>query len=217
MELSFPRPHVQDTVARHFDDAAKVLVRTAQKCTPAITTAADLIASALAAKRKLMICGNGGSAADCQHLAAEFTSRLSADFQRPGLAALALTTDTSFITAYTNDFDFNGIFARQVQALGQPDDVLLCISTSGRSANVLRAARQALDMGLRVVALTGVAPASDTGRGSAPHLTDIADIAICIPSDHTQHVQEAHLAVEHMLCHCVERQLFGEHGAGDWS
>ena len=196
-----------ETVERHLRESALVKQRTAECCTSAILSAAEIIAEVFRAGGKLLLCGNGGSAADCQHMAAEFTSRLSSDFARPGLPAIALTTDTSFLTAYANDFDFEGVFARQVQALGKAGDVLLGISTSGNSKNVIHAVETAQRMNLRKIALTG----SSGGR-----LKELVDIAICIPSDNTQHIQEAHLSIEHIICHLVERALFGEHGAGRW-
>jgi phosphoheptose isomerase len=190
-----------EPVADHLRESAAVKQRTIECCTTSILAAADLIAESFRAGGKLLLCGNGGSAADCQHLAAEFTSRLSADFVRPGLPAIALTTDTSFLTAYGNDFDFDGVFARQVQALGKPGDVLLGISTSGNSTNVIQAAETARGMNIRTIALTGA---------SGGQLKDLADVAICVPSDNTQHIQETHLAIEHIICHLVERALFGE-------
>ncbi|MGE5194816.1 MAG: SIS domain-containing protein [Deltaproteobacteria bacterium] len=193
-------------ITSHLYASSRVKQRTAHTCIPAILAAADAIAVTIQNAGKLLLCGNGGSAADCQHLAAEFTSRLSADFARPGLPAIALTTDTSFLTAYANDFDFEGIFARQVQALGKSGDILLGISTSGNSQNVIRAVETAKSLGMALIALTG-------RRG---RLKDLVDIAICIPSDNPQHIQEAHLAIEHLLCHLAERALFGEHGTGDW-
>ena len=210
-----------EAVARHLRVSAAVKVRTIECCTPAILAAAELISAIFRADGKLLLCGNGGSAADCQHLAAEFTSRLSADFVRPGLPALALTTDTSFLTAYANDFDFAGVFARQVQALGKPGDVLLGITTSGHSKNVLQAAQAAKDQGLSVIALTGACTCPGaTADGhryeedESPRvpLLELADVAICVPSDNTQHIQETHLAIEHLLCHLVERALFDARG-----
>ena len=123
-------------VAEHLIASAEVKLRTGELCAEPILAAADLVAGAFRGGGKLLLCGNGGSAADCQHMAAEFTSRLSADFVRPALPAIAMTTDTSFLTAYANDFDFEGVFARQVEALSKPGDVLLGISTSGNSKNV---------------------------------------------------------------------------------
>ncbi len=187
------------TVQRHLSTAADVLRLTLDQCGPAILAAADLIARSFRSGGKLLLCGNGGSAADCQHLATEFTCRLTGDFIRPALPALALTTDTSFLTAYTNDFDFEGIFARQVEALGKPGDVLLGISTSGGSGNVVRAVETARSREIKTLVLTG-----NRGR-----LRDLADIAICVPSETTAHIQETHLAIEHVICHLVERALFG--------
>jgi len=146
----------------------------------------------------VLLCGNGGSAADCQHVAAELVSRLTRDSERPGLPAIALTTDTSFLTAYANDCGFEGVFARQVEALGRPGDVLIGISTSGNSPNVLRAVELAREKGMRSIALTG-----QGGR-----LAKLADVAVSVPSDDTRHIQEAHLAVEHVLCLLVEESLF---------
>ena len=169
-------------------------------CAPAILAAADLVAESFRKGGKLLLCGNGGSAADCQHLAAEFTSRLTLDFPRPALPALALTTDTSFLTAYANDIDFDGVFARQVEALGKPGDVVLGISTSGGSKNVVRAIEAARSLNAKTIVLTG-----NRGR-----LRELADVAICVPSESTQHIQETQLAIEHLICHFVERALFGQ-------
>ncbi|MCC7207349.1 MAG: D-sedoheptulose 7-phosphate isomerase [Anaerolineae bacterium] len=171
----------------------------ADACLPDILAAADLIGAAFRAGNKLLLCGNGGSAADCQHMAAEFTSRLTMDYARPGLPALALTTDTSFLTAFSNDIGFEDVFMRQVQALGREGDVLLGISTSGGSKNVVRAVEQARRMGMRTIALIG-------GGGK---LRDLADVCISVPSAVTQHIQETHLAIEHIVCHLVERDLYG--------
>jgi D-sedoheptulose 7-phosphate isomerase len=185
-------------VRAHLEGSAAVTRAAAGVCADAVTAAADLIASAFTGGRKLLLCGNGGSAADCQHVAAEFVSRLTRDFARPALPAIALTTDSSFLTAYANDVDFEGVFARQIQALGQAGDVLLAITTSGGSRNILRALEAASALGLSTIALTG-------DRGLR-HLT--ATITIAVPSDVTSHIQEAHLALEHALCVLVERTLF---------
>jgi D-sedoheptulose 7-phosphate isomerase len=182
--------------------SAEVKTRAADSCADDLVRAAVLIGDAIAAGGKLLLCGNGGSAADCQHVAAEFVSRLTMEFERPAIPAIALTTDTSFLTAYANDIDFPGVFARQIEALGRAGDVLLGISTSGRSQNVLRAAETARARGMRVVAL----------MGSAGPLADLADVAIRVPSPSTQHIQECHLCLEHALCHLVERRLFGSGG-----
>jgi D-sedoheptulose 7-phosphate isomerase len=159
-----------------------------------------LIAETFRRGGKLLLCGNGGSAADCQHLAAEFVSRFRREVERRALPAIALTTDTSFLTAFANDCGYEGVFERQVEALGEPDDLLIGISTSGNSLNVIRAVKLAAEKGLRTVALTG--------RGG--RLPDMVDIAIRVPSTDTQHIQETHLAIEHALCDLVEVILFGD-------
>lgn len=178
--------------------SAEVKMRVAESCGREILAAADEIVSCFRSGGKLLICGNGGSAADAQHMAAEFVSRLTVDFDRPGLPAIALTTDTSFLTAYANDHGYDGVFERQVQALGGPDDVLLGISTSGESKNVVLAVRQAREIGMRTIGLLGTG-----GR-----LSGLCDVAISVPDDSTQHIQEAHLAIEHVICDLVELELF---------
>jgi D-sedoheptulose 7-phosphate isomerase len=185
---------------RHLLESAELKRRTSEMCLSSIVSAADMITRAFRAGKKILLCGNGGSAADCQHLATEFVSRLTSDFERPGLPAIALTTDTSFLTAYANDCGYEGVFERQVRTLGVAGDVLIGISTSGNSVNVINAFEAARSMGLRTIALTG-----DSGR-----LGEIADISIAVPSSNTNHIQEAHLAIEHTLCFLVERLLFPE-------
>lgn len=196
-----PRDDVSSRIEieAYFRESAEVQRRTGEMCAEAILSAAALIAESFRSGGKLLLCGNGGSAADCQHMAAELVSRLTAEFVRPGLPAIALTTDTSFLTAYVNDCGFEGVFARQIEALGRPGDVVMGISTSGASRNVLCALEAARAGGMETIALTG-------SRGP---IRDLATVAIEIPSPQTQHIQEAHLAVEHMLCSLVERSLFG--------
>ena len=179
-------------------DSVALQERTASSCAGAIVAAADTIVKALRTGHKILLCGNGGSAADCQHVAAEFTSRLTKR-ERPAMAAIALTTDSSFLTAYGNDYGFDGVFARQVEALGQPGDVLIGISTSGRSENVRRAVRAAKERSLASIGLLG----------EGGPLTAEVDHAIVIPARDTQHVQEAMLPVEHLLCQLVEEAMFG--------
>jgi D-sedoheptulose 7-phosphate isomerase len=178
--------------------SAEVKRRAAEVCAGQAAEAAEFIAAAFRAGGKLLLCGNGGSAADCQHLAAEFVSTMRKEVHREGLPALALTTDTSFLTAFSNDFGFEGVFERQVRALGRAGDVLLAVSTSGNSANVLRAVEAARSLGMPTVALTGA-------QGK---LAQLADVAIQVPSDDTQHIQECHLALEHLLCDLTECLLF---------
>lgn len=160
--------------------------------------AARVTAEALQAGRKLLVCGNGGSAADAQHIVAEFVSRLTVD--RPALRAIALTTDTSILTAIGNDYGFDHVFERQVEALGQPGDVLLAISTSGNSPNCINALKLARELGLTTVAFTG-----NNGGAMAP----LADMNVIVPSTVTMHIQESQLALEHIYCMLVERCYFG--------
>ena len=178
--------------------SADVKRATAEKCRQSILTAAQYLTQTFRLGGKLLLCGNGGSAADCQHMAAELVSRFAKDLDRPALPAIALTTDTSFLTAFSNDCGFEGVFERQVQALGKPGDLLFAISTSGDSSNVIRAVEAAAKAGMRTVALTG-----NGGR-----LAKMTDVAISVPSTETQHIQEAHLAIEHVLCELVETMLF---------
>lgn len=164
----------------------------------AVVRAGEITAAAMKDGRKLMVCGNGGSAADAQHLVAEFVSRLTVD--RPALRAIALTTDTSILTAIGNDYDYANVFERQVEALGLKGDVLLAISTSGNSKNCVKALKLAREMGVHTVAYTG----NDGGA-----MREHADINVVVPSDTTMNIQESHLALEHIFCMVVERVFFG--------
>jgi D-sedoheptulose 7-phosphate isomerase len=161
-------------------------------------SAARLTAEAMQSGRKLLVCGNGGSAADSQHIVAEFVSRLTVD--RPALRAIALTTDTSILTAIGNDYSFDNVFSRQIEALGQPGDVLLAISTSGNSPNCIKALEQARALDLSTIALTG---------NSGGNMATLADINIIVPSTVTMNIQESQLALEHIFCMLVERCYFG--------
>jgi D-sedoheptulose 7-phosphate isomerase len=188
----------RERMRAHLLESAGVTRRVAEDCAESILAAASLMAHTFQAGGKVLLCGNGGSAADCQHMAAELVSRLTQDFVRPGLPALALTTDTSYLTAFANDCGFDDVFARQVQALGRPGDLLVGISTSGNSVNVIRAVEAARQGGVRTLTLTG----------SAGRLPQLGDVAIAVPSTTTQYIQEAHLVIEHILCDLVERSLF---------
>ena len=185
-------------VDQHLSASAATKLETAVQCRTEIVSAASLIAESFQSGGKLLLCGNGGSAADCQHLAAEFVSVLSQSFKRPALPAIALTTDSSILTAYSNDFGFDGVFERQVEALGRAGDVLMGLTTSGGSRNVVRAMKTAQQRGLRTIALTGEA-------GMKDHRPDVE---IRIPHRDTMIVQEAHLAVEHLICSIVEQILY---------
>ena len=190
----------------YWKSSSEVRARTAEQCLDSVVQAAEVIALALQAGHKLMICGNGGSAADSQHLAGEFVSVLDRKNLRPALAAIALTTDSSILTAIANDFGYERVFERQVEALGKAGDVLLGITTSGNSDCILRAMDAASRLNVTTIALTG---------GSGGKIRDLADVVIRIPSDSTQHIQEMHLIVEHLMTSLVEQRLFGEDRNGN--
>ncbi|MFV0448236.1 MAG: SIS domain-containing protein [Vibrio sp.] len=163
-----------------------------------ILKASELCLAAYRRGNKVMIAGNGGSAADSQHIAAEFVSRF--EFDRPGLPALALTTDTSILTAIGNDYGFEKLFARQIQANAQVGDIFIGISTSGNSKNILAAMIQAKSMGLTTVGLAG----------SGGIIADYCDICIRVPSSHTPRIQESHILIGHMICGYVEQEYFSD-------
>jgi D-sedoheptulose 7-phosphate isomerase len=169
-----------------------------------LVKAAEKTAAAMMAGRKLMVAGNGGSAADAQHMVAEFVSRLVQD--RPAMRAVALTTDTSILTAVGNDYGFERAFSRQVEALGQPGDVFFGISTSGRSPNVLAALTTCRELGIVTIGLTG-----SSGGKMAP----LCDYLIRIPSEVTMYIQQAHLALEHIFCLLTERIYFADTPAAE--
>jgi len=183
----------------YLEEAAATMAAVGTSCLDDIVAAAAELVACFASGGTLLICGNGGSAADAQHLATEFVSALTLAHQRPAMRAIALTTDSSALTAIANDFGVDRMFARQIEALGRPGDVLLAISTSGNSANVLAAAAAARAAGMRVIALTGA-----SGGAVAP----VADIAIRVPSSETGHIQESHLAIEQLLALIAERELY---------
>lgn len=183
----------------YLETATETLRSVGATCLDDIADAAALMVASLGGGGKLLICGNGGSAADAQHLATEFMSTLTVDNPRPSIPAIALTTDTSLLTAIANDFGVEGVFARQVESLGREGDVLIAISTSGNSRNVVRAAQEARARAMRVVGLTGA---------SGGELAPVADVAIRIPSIITAHIQECHLTVEQLLASLVEDTLY---------
>jgi len=193
------RELAQQRAETYLRDAATAIDAVVTTCLTDILAAASMLVTAFRAGGGVLICGNGGSAADAQHLATEFVSTLTLAHTRPAMRAIALTTDTSALTAIANDFGAERMFARQVEAIGRTGDVLLAISTSGNSPNVLAAARAAADAGIGVVALTGAA-----GGELAP----LADVAIRVPATETGHVQECHLAVEQLLALLAERELY---------
>lgn len=190
---------VRQVLARHLQEAAEVFRASAVQCAEPLERAAALATDALRGGGKLLLCGNGGSAADCQHLAAELVGRFSHQVSRPGLPAIALTTDTSNLTAIGNDFGFEQVFARQVQALGRAGDALLAFSTSGTSPNILRALEAARERGMPTVLFGG--STGGTAKG-------LSQVAVLVPSDDPQHIQEAHAALGHVLCGVIEQRLF---------
>jgi D-sedoheptulose 7-phosphate isomerase len=194
--LGFARDHLlasAETKRRYAETSAGDLVKVAR-----------MIAECFAGGGKLMLCGNGGSAADCQHLAAEFTSILTQTFNRRALPAIALTTDSSFLTARGNDYGFDSVFSRQVEALGKPGDMLVGISTSGNSKNVLLAFETARRIGLKNVGLTG------SGGGK---MASAVDLCLRVPAERTAHIQECHIAMGHIIVAIVEKYLFNSDGS----
>ena len=189
-------------ISRQFEESAQLKHDAMEKLAGPVARAVEVMVAALAADRKIMACGNGGSAGDAQHLAAELVGRF--ERERPELAALALTTDTSILTAIANDYRFDDVFARQVRGLGQADDVLVAISTSGNSANVVAAIEAAHDRGLKVVALTG------KGGGRIATLLSEDDVHLCVPHERTARIQEVHLLILHCLCDGIDAALLGE-------
>ena len=188
-------------IQAHFQESAELKLRAASILAQPIEQAVELMFTALSNGNKILACGNGGSAADCQHFAAELVGRF--ERERLPLPALALTTDTSILTAVGNDYSFQDIFAKQVQAFGQSGDILLALSTSGNSANVLAAVDAALERDMRIVALTG-----KNGGAIGKRITD-ADVHICVPHDRTARIQEVHLLTIHCLCDGIDVALFG--------
>lgn len=185
-------------ITRSLLESAALTGRVALELGATIAQAGDLFVESLRAGGKLLFFGNGGSAADAQHLAAEFVGRYVND--RSPLAAIALTTDTSVLTAIGNDYGFDQVFVRQIRALGRRGDVAIAISTSGRSRNVILGIEAAREAGLATIALTG---------GDGGELAPIVDIAIVVPSDVTARIQECHITIGHVLCEYVDRELIG--------
>lgn len=180
--------------------SARVKERIIAGCTDRIIRAVDVLIGALNTRNKILLCGNGGSAADAQHLAAEFVVRLNPAITRPGIPAIALTTDSSLLTAGANDLGYDRVFARAVEALGVPGDVLIGISTSGASESVNAAFRMARSRGMATIGLLGK-------EGGAAR--ELVDVAVIVPSDDTQRIQEGHITIGHILCALVERELYG--------
>jgi D-sedoheptulose 7-phosphate isomerase len=200
--MSPPMSAAEERIRQHFADSARVKLGCAEALAPLIARAAGLMTEALLADGKILSCGNGGSAADAQHFAAEMVGRF--ERERPELPAIALTTDTSILTAVANDYDFDQIFAKQVRALASKGDVLLAFSTSGNSANVVAAIDAAHEREVAVVALTG------KGGGRIGNMLHDGDVHICVAHDRTVRIQEVHLLALHCLCDAIDNALLGD-------
>ncbi len=188
-------------IEESLNESADVKKLILEKCEDEINIAADELIKVVLKGRKIMFIGNGGSAADSQHLATEFMIRLSHDLNRPAIGAIALTTDTSNITAGGNDIGFENVFARNVEGLGNEGDALICISTSGNSPNILKAVEKAKEKKIITVGFLG--------KNNGGKLKKECDHSIVIPSDNTQRIQEGHITVGHILCEIVEREVYG--------
>ena len=187
-------------ISDSLNESSETKIKMLTDCSEDILYAVRIISDSYKMGKKLLLCGNGGSAADCQHIATEFMIRLSHHINRPALPAIALTTDSSNLTAGGNDIGFENIFARNIEGLGNEGDVLITISTSGNSPNLLKAVEQAKSKGLKVIGFLG---------GSGGKLKALVDLPIIIPSSNTQRIQEGHITTAHIICELVEDDLYG--------
>jgi len=187
-------------IADSLNESSETKLKMLKECSEDILSAVQIIYESYKNGKKLLLCGNGGSAADCQHIATEFMIRLSHHINRPALPAIALTTDSSNLTAGGNDIGFENIFARSIEGLGNEGDVLITISTSGNSPNLLKAVEQAKSKGLKVIGFLG---------GNGGKLKALVDLPIIIPSSNTQRIQEGHITTGHIICELVEDDLYG--------
>lgn len=186
---------IADSLKQSSDIKLKVL----EKCQTDISKSADIITDRIKKGKKLIFCGNGGSAADCQHLATEFMVRLSHDIKRPAIGAIAITTDSSNLTAGGNDIGFKNIFARSLEGIGNEGDILIAISTSGNSENLIRAVKKAGKKKMFTIGLLG-----KTGG----KLKSLVDLSVCVPSENIQRIQESHITIGHILCEITEREIY---------
>ncbi|MGQ0511689.1 MAG: phosphoheptose isomerase [Betaproteobacteria bacterium] len=196
-----PGATLEERIASHFRDSANLKLAALEDLKAPIARAIELMAASLRAGGKILACGNGGSAGDAQHFSAELLNRF--EMERPPLAAVALSTDTSTLTSIANDYSYEQVFEKQVRALGRRGDVLLAISTSGNSPNVLAAVKTARELGMAIVALTG------RNGGRTPPLLGAGDAHVCVPHDRTARIQEVHLLVLHCLCDGIDYRLYG--------
>jgi len=188
-------------IGQHFADSAQVKLDAMEVLTEPLRLAAERMVQCLMSEGKILACGNGGSAADAQHFSAELLNRF--EMERPALAAIALTTDSSTLTSIANDYDYNQVFSKQVRALGQPNDLLLAISTSGNSRNVIEAVQAAHERQMSVIALTG------KNGGSMAELLGPEDVHICVPHSNTARIQEVHILCLHCMCDAIDCLLLG--------
>lgn len=188
---------INDSLVESSETKLKIL----QMCSTDILSAVDLLGETFKKGKKLLLCGNGGSAADCQHIAAEFMIRLSHDLDRSALPAIALTTDTSNLTAGGNDIGYENVFARIIEGIGNESDSLIAISTSGNSPNIIKAVQRAKEKKMTTIGFLG---------GTGGKLLSMVDLPIVIPSNNTQRIQEGHITIAHIICELVERELFGK-------
>lgn len=189
----------QKFIIDSLNESSETKLKIRDQLTEEILKAVDILVSSYKDGNKLLLCGNGGSAADCQHIATEFMIRLNHAIQRPALPAIALTTDSSNLTAGGNDIGFENVFARNVEGLGSLGDVLLAISTSGNSKNVIKAVEKAHSKGMKVIGFLG---------GNGGELKSLVDLPIIIPSSNVQRIQEGHITVAHIICELVEDRLY---------
>ncbi len=200
MLASFPMD-MQHRIRQLFTDSIETKTRAMDVLGPSIEQGSQMMVNALLSEGKILTCGNGGSAGDAQHFSSELLNRF--ERERPSLPAIALTTDASTITSLANDYSYEEVFSKQIRALGQPGDILLAISTSGNSANVMQAIQAAHDREMHVVALTG------RDGGAMASLLMPEDVEIRVPARSTARIQEVHLLAIHCLCDLIDRQLFG--------
>ena len=194
-----------DSTEQFFEDSlresAEVAIATIDSCSSDVMAAVDALVQTYRNGGKVLFCGNGGSAADCQHLATELMIRLNHNLNRPALGAISLCTDPSNLTAGGNDIGFENVFARNVEGLGRPGDILVGISTSGNSENIVRAVQKGKEIGMKTIGLLG---------GNGGRLMEECDISVVVPSHNVQRIQEIHIKIGHVLCESVEQKLFGE-------
>jgi len=188
-------------INQHFHDSAQLKLQAAKTLAQPLALASERMVQCLMNEGKILSCGNGGSAADAQHFAAELLNRF--EMERPPLSAIALSTDTSTLTSIANDYNYNEVFSKQVRALGRPNDLLLAISTSGNSPNVMEAIRAAHDKQMGIVALTG------KQGGKIAGMLKSTDVHICVPADRTARIQEVHLLCLHCMCDAIDTLLLG--------